>query len=247
MKRLVLFALLLIGVVAPAHPHSSIGVARRHQAVARYVPPNVIPPDLVAYWSYNASSAVDDTGNGHVGTTTNVTFGTPAKLGGVAAQFPGSGSNKIAFTTIPLGAAAWSIQAWIDPHINPGSGFALVMGVSGSSFGLYWRGGGVFDFFATGGNHVFTTTQALDTYGHVVVAQAANGDLKEYFNGVLIQTYFLASENFSPNTIGFDGATSAYNGAFDEVAIWNRELTLADVQFLYNSGAGVPLGTPGFP
>ena len=35
-----------------------------------------------------------------------------------------------------------------------------------------------------------------------------------------------------------DGADNNFNGIIDEVTIWNRALSLPEIQYLYNSGAG---------
>lgn|SRR5574337_242848 len=221
----------------------------------------------VAYWSFDAGTSADDTGNGHDGTDTNVTYGVPAVLG-KAAQFAGPTlpppTQKIALAAIALGAGAWSAQAWYYPTANPTTGYSMILGKkyvapNPSGFGLMFTGivGAQANFdFVTGLGVVnsfnLNPAPGLNNPYHLVVTQSATGTLKQYINAALKATVPALAFNFSPDIIGHDdsdpsGFPNNAQGAIDEVALWDRELSAAEVTALYNGGAGIGYHSPAFP
>jgi len=108
--------------------------------------------------------------------------------------------------------------------------------------------------FGDGSNWYFneTTTQVpLNQWTLVTAAQTANSPAQIYYNGVLQSSRSGGTGSSTWNgTVSYNGAWFAigqqkdenrpFNGLIDEVQVYNRALTVAEVQALYNSsGTGV--------
>lgn len=87
------------------------------------------------------------------------------------------------------------------------------------------------------------TDLGTGTFKHVVMSwKASTSTLTVYVNGASINTGTTTGitalfNGTSPFQIG-NGNPGAYDGMIDEVGIWSRELTGAEVTSLYNGGAG---------
>lgn len=95
-------------------------------------------------------------------------------------------------------------------------------------------------FFRHQGNYISTAKTISNTWKHLVITRSPSG-FKLYIDGVLQFTY---SGTLAENTTyGFySGGYWTFReilGKYDQVAFWlGREITLEEVQFLYNSGNG---------
>ncbi|KKK83352.1 hypothetical protein LCGC14_2794250, partial [marine sediment metagenome] len=89
-----------------------------------------------------------------------------------------------------------------------------------------------------------TGINLLDSQWHQLVFNVNNaGDIDMYFDGVLNTTKTTAfSGDVRTNVTNFrtNSANNAPNYRFDEVGIWNRTLSSAEITQLYNGGAGLP-------
>jgi hypothetical protein len=83
-------------------------------------------------------------------------------------------------------------------------------------------------------NHQFIP----DEWVHIATTYDGS-DLKYYVNGNLDNTTNIGSININPNTssskIGHDTCSRDFDGLIDEAAIWNRALSLSDIQIIYNN------------
>ncbi|HEX8679062.1 MAG TPA: LamG-like jellyroll fold domain-containing protein, partial [Chthoniobacterales bacterium] len=97
---------------------------------------------------------------------------------------------------------------------------------------LYFNGGG--DDLAG------TTTLQPNTWYHAAVTYDG-ATVKLYLNGVLESSKATAALNTALDsnglTIGLRPATSVWNGQIDEIDIFNRALSLAEIQAIYYAGA----------
>ena len=71
-----------------------------------------------------------------------------------------------------------------------------------------------------------------DVWYHYVVTASSSGTVKQYVNGVLLATYTGTINTSSDNSCYIAGG---YNGAIDDLKIYNRELTSVEVLNLYNN------------
>ena len=194
----------------------------------------------------SGSSVADSSGNGNTGTASGTTI-VDGKYG-KARSFNGSNS----YTEIPHSSSlnlstAITVEAWVNPaatkynmissKADDGSGnndwyFALGSGgCVGSLISFYWSGSG----WICG-----TTNVSNNVWTHVAVTWDGSA-VNLYFNGNSNRAPFSLSgaraTNAAPVRIGSyqSGAdTTNFNGIIDEVRVYNRALSSAEISDLYN-------------
>jgi hypothetical protein len=220
------------------------------------------PSGLVGWWPLNGDWTDLISGDTGIPTTTNFTTG---KVG-LAMAFNGSTSDvRIpASSVLNVGAGGgMSIEAWIKPNnvagAQPlvewnsnqgvfngiGAQFWISVAASGGGAGSIWVN--LLDSSLT--PHQLSTVPGLvvtNVYQHVAMSyDNASGMLVIYLNGVAVAQSNLGS-SFVPNTtsdvyLGLrpagGGGPTYYNGALDEVSIYNRGLAAAEIQAIYAAGS----------
>lgn len=213
---------------------------------------------LVGWWTFDGSdltstTVADRSGQGNNGTLN----GGPRPASGRRGQalyFDGSNDYVSTGVTNLPNAAPLSIAAWLKlPAGSSGKAlarweggpdsfnFLLAAGI-GSTPSFYARGNGNNNLYnATG-----TTAFAAGTWYHVVATIDSSNTTNLFVNGVLEQTQSVVSfgGNGSNSTTFFMGAgqdsgtvfDSPFAGFFDDVRIYNRVLSAAEVLQLYNMG-----------
>lgn len=187
----------------------------------------------------NQSTTVRDySSSGNDGTITGATYNDVGYIGG-AYEFDGPySSNAITFTETRL--ENWTVSAWL---YNTGAGVNAVpvfggpgtidnaITVTTSSGKIYatLNDTGYIDNLCTG------TFNAIDEWYYF--AMIKNGtNVSAYKNGVLCGTDdYSVDEAFHIDSIGSGYSTSSWNGSIDEVRIYNRTLTEAEILALYNN------------
>ncbi len=204
---------------------------------------------LVGYWSFNegtSTKAHDFSGNRNDGTFFSSPLWTAGKMGS-ALSFNG------AYVTTPtinhnIGTGDFTYSAWV--RLLPGSshtGGATLWGVvanddyspvmaigDGTSLPLgnlamYW--GGWFDF---------GSTISLTRWAHITMVRRT-GVITGYVNGIAAPNTSSNSNSMSNAqfVIGRSGVTytaDPFPGTIDEVRVYNRALTNAEISTLYQSG-----------
>jgi len=204
---------------------------------------------LVAYYKFDEQ---DTSGTGKIVDSLGINNGTNAggdnssgKLG-TAYDYNGA-SDYIDLNTKTLlgGVSAFTISTWVW-HDATGStdfifgswataNFVMMIRIDDTALGFYTRTSGVI-----GG-----TTQTLSTTGawiHIVAIY--NGTtMMTYVNGVESATRYTQTGTITATgTVNYTlgaGASGYWDGKIDEVGIWNRSLTDAEIVQLYNSGNGI--------
>lgn len=212
---------------------------------------------LVAAYSFNEGSGTtltDLSGNGSNGTINGATW-TTGKYGG-ALSFNGSSSYVDLGNPASLqltGSMTWS--AWIYALANPGDDGQIVAKSDGSSgwqfktspdMGPHTFGVGVSPSSASLVQRYSTTTRSLNTWYHVAgVYNASARTLDIYVNGVLVNGALsgtIPSSQFNNSAVNVNIGRRAggfyFNGIIDEVRIYNRALSLAEIQ----TDMSTPLG-----
>ncbi len=212
---------------------------------------------LVAWWAFDDGTgtvAGDSSGNFTNGTLTGSPVWTSGKRAG-ALQF--SGSNYITAGSIPQisGASDWTVSFWMNStsvsnYRNPFDASFLAAGNNaGPRFEQYSN-----NAFTPNGNFGMVVGVDLATYSildlqttivpgrwyHVTASRTGN-TVQAYIDGVRVvnqaNTNWPAS--FSAVNIGRGFSTSAeraFQGKIDDVRIYNRALTTAEVTALYRAG-----------
>jgi chitodextrinase len=220
---------------------------------------NVAPPPptgLVAAYSFDAGSgttATDVSGNGNTGTIANATW-TTGKFGG-ALSF--NGTN--AWVTVPDSSSlhlssGMTLEAWVNPSAL-GSGWrtAIFKEQTGNyAYALYANTGtgspsanGII-----GGNDKDTRASsgiALNTWTHLA-ATYDGANLKLYVNGAqaasLAATGSIVSSTGALRIGGNNVWPEWFQGLIDEVRVYNKALTQAEIQADMNKPIGAPDTTP---
>jgi glucose/arabinose dehydrogenase len=220
-----------------------------------------VPTGLAAAWGFNeaaGTTTADSSSNGNTGTFTGagVTW-SPAGHTGAALSFDGTAGYLNVLNSPSLGlTSSHTFEAWIKPSQLTGyeSIFTKETVGGGCSTLAYWlqlngsRISGGFNNGTTCVEHP-TTAQNLTTgpnapwYHIAAVFDDAANTYKIYLNGNLVTTQ---TENGAPVVktsnlmIGQSGYTAGANerwrGLLDDIRIYNRPLTQAEIQADMNTG-----------
>jgi hypothetical protein len=234
-----------IHVTVQAPDNSSDTVILSASAAA--VPP---PSGLVSWWTGDGNSATTapDIAGTNPGTLINGATYAPGKVGN-AFSFNGNGQyvNLPTGTNIPIGNGTYTLMAWINPKVAGDEGII--------GYGNYGNGNQVnaFRLLNDGTGHLnfrhywwandldaFTTIAANSGAWHLVVAEFDGTTRSIVLDGQVIASDHPTGHNV-PSAgnfrIGSTNNGEFFNGLIDELQVYNRALTLAEIQALYNAGS----------
>ena len=200
---------------------------------------------LVAAYGFNEASGttvVDATGKGHTGTISGATRTTTGKYGralsfnGTNAWVTVADANDLDLTT------GMTLEAWVNPTVLGAGTFRTVMmkeGVGDEIYDLYAHSGSNVPNAAVvrtpGGIGIVFGTQAvpLNTWTHLA-ATYDGAVLRLFVNGVQVSSLALPGVIQQSNgalRIGGNSVWGEYfSGQIDEVWVYNRPLTAAEIQ-----------------
>ena len=228
---------------------------------------SAIPAGLVAAYAFDEGSGTtvtDASGQGLTGTISGATWTTSGKYG-KALSFNGTSSYvDLGNPTALQLTGSMTLSAWVNAAANladDGQIIAKSDGTSGWQFktspdtGPETFGFGVSPTSTTITQRYSTTVRSLNTWYHVAgVYNATTQTLDIYVNGVLNDgtlsgTVPASQVNSSVNVnIGRRTGGFYFNGLIDEVRVYNRALTQAEIQTDMNTPLGAPpppvLATP---
>jgi prepilin-type N-terminal cleavage/methylation domain-containing protein len=207
---------------------------------------------LMGYWPLNegmGSSAIDRSGNGDAGTWSGAPGGTsgfyaPGKTAQWAGYFNSNNANYISLASFPSAVDPASWAFWVNPISVSGGSFG---GGSGSSIIDTNENGGSagYDigiqsndhlwFWPSGGNDRRSVgTIPLGTWTFVVCTYDGT-TLRIYFNGVLDSAQAMPPPDVPTfMKIGAESWTTGYlNGSLNDLRIYDRVLSPAEVQEMY--------------
>ena len=213
------------------------------------------PSGLVAAYGFEEGSGTtvsDASGNGNTGTISGATWSTAGKFGD-ALSFNGTSSRVTIPNSSPLQlSSGMTLEAWVDPAtvssawrdvIEKGNDEYFMMGTTdhGSAAG----GGGII-----GGSYgqVFTGSGLpVSTWSHLAITYDGS-TVRLYLNGAMVDSVAhtgLITSSTNALTLGSDPFYGQYfNGLIDEVRIYNKALTAAQIQSDMNTAVGVVPSTP---
>lgn len=194
--------------------------------------------NLVAYWKLDANSQ-DATGNGHTGTDTAITYNPGNGKIIQGAGFDGS-SSKITYGPFTFGITM-SISFWL---LGLPSNGVFFMDSTGSRMYMWFPGAAINTAWGGADSGNITHSLSGGTWAHIVfTTDGVNGQF--YKNGITLG----ASMAFAPTSITStvsrfganfsDTAGTFLNTPLDEIGIWNRALSSAEITQLYNGGSGL--------
>ena len=247
-----IFASLMIGVffvVSTITPTPAVDAAV-------FVKPSVATTTgLVGYWSFDeasGSTVVDDAGNND-GTLSGGTRITGPKDG--ALRLNGSGYVDLGYQASFYGsAAARTLSMWVKPNAaDGGSKILSIVGPNGQTYFQYSGSGGNFTVSAdwsipTGYIGAATKSHPADQWYQITATvDPPSGVTKIYVNGLLEGEDYRGSieatgapgmcrSRIGANVLAFGCFGSAgelFNGSVDELRIYNRVLSGAEIYDLY--------------
>lgn len=204
---------------------------------------------LVGGWHLNGSST-DFSGNNNHGTDTAITYSQANGKFGQGAGFNGS-TSKIAhgLTNFPLTTSARTQMAWVKLAAQPATNanFYIMTYGAGSTNNM-----SAFIYKDTSGTKYLSfggyandkdTAYTLSNNVWYHLAQTVSGTtVSHYVNGNLVGSGSISAPNTTSSSgyigIAFDGASAPFNGAIDEVLIFNRALSAQEIRRMYALGTG---------
>jgi Concanavalin A-like lectin/glucanases superfamily len=225
-------------------------------------PPACVPPPsgLVSWW--RAEGNANDAAGTNNGTLQGgVTFA-PGEVGQAFALNGTNAYIKVpASSSLNVGAGSGlTFEAWINPTTvnrqaiaewdNGAGGLGVLLFISDGPFGVGPAGNLVFNVVdGTGASHIVETGGGVvtpNTFQHVAATyDKGTGTAVIYLNGAPVLTQSVGA--FAPQTsydLYFGTRVSGfYSGAYfggeiDEPSLYNRALTGAEIQAIYNAGSG---------
>jgi hypothetical protein len=254
-KKVLIFSTLLLLFGMVIIPSTTGNLDRENKIVNDNSSLISIDDGLVGYWSFNEGSGSivqDDSGNGNDGTIVGANWisgisGSALEItndeyvGGLPSSFDDTISTALTVTAWVkwYGSTGWD-SIIFDGRAEIPRGFAFYIGPDG-----YLR----FHLHKDDTIQSASTIPADGTWVHLAVVFDHNSDiLRLYINGnqdnTLTTTEVYDKSNYNP-VIGnnlwapYDGKWRPLNGIVDEVRIYNRALSVNEIQRLFNNPSGL--------
>ena len=223
---------------------------------------------LVAHWPLDEGgdgTARDASGNGNDGTLNGPTWDS-GKFGG-ALSFDGSNDfvdcgNS---STLDFGTGDFTVSAWIKTADRAGE---TIFGNGGDNAGgiryrLYVEGDPGVKILVDDNSTKYDpegNIQVIDGQWHHILGMRDGTALRVFIDGVEDEGVTAHGESTIPANYDISGTsqhnayigcatnnetglrTKFWGGLIDDVALWNRALTLEEIDFLWNNGDGNPAG-----
>ncbi len=201
---------------------------------------------LVGYWNLDegtGTTALDLSGNGNGGTLVNGPTWVSGKIGN-GLSFNGTNNyvNITNSTNFNFGTGNFTVSFWASSNV-----YKTMSGII--SKGLYWNSGlGWTITDVSSPTYIFFNTYDGTTQKYIqsslsiypwtyITAIKRDGNIEFWVNGTMMSTNSAPSntlDNSSSLTIG-SGPSGYWNGLIDDVRIYNRSLSVAETQSLYNA------------
>lgn len=211
--------------------------------VPTYVPKN----GLMGWWGFNGN-ANDESGNGNHGITYGPTLSSD-RFGKIESAYKYFGKTDMIGTTKSLVVGYnYSVSYWTQID-SMTAAWLIVHGGNQSGFSSQFDKGtrvvnpiGVLQQYTLSGQQNWLGSDTLiagpNKWYHIVYGQSSNG-VKLYINSKLVASNNLTTNQNLSGFWRFGGCThSGQNSLFgklDDIGIWNRELTQAEITDLYIS------------
>ena len=202
------------------------------------------PPGMVSWWpgDGNASDIID----GNHGTLSGDATSTADGMVGQAFSFDGAGDSVVVGHDPSLILNHFTLDAWVKPGRLPGSthqGIITKNATPSRPPSLWLFGDKVQVWFDPDGHPAATSTTGLtlDTWHHVAATYDGSA-VKIYINGVLdISTpkSSVPATNTQPLLFGAgrDNNQFFFQGLIDEVEVFNRALSAAEIRAIFEAGS----------
>jgi len=200
---------------------------------------------LVSYYKFNETSGTtaSDSVGSNDGTANNArVFGTDGKIGKGADFTQGDDSINWVDVFGIESSDLYSFSGWFKIQgasskqylvkVGAGGGqSSIIRGYTGTSI-EYYNGEG------TGNRKTLISTPSTSVWYHVVIIKTSSTNLNFYINDDYVTNIVVSNQDLSILQLARYGTIGYANVLWDEVAIYNRALSVDEVSALYNSGTG---------
>lgn len=210
---------------------------------------NFLTDGLIGYWSFDGgktnwatNTTLDSSSGGNTGVMTNMSTTSSPVMGrmGQALDFDGV-NDRVEMSSELIGTGPVTVSAWVHPRTSGGSDAGIIL--SNRRFKVTVDST-PFRFFASNGagNTGSGVVSALfSAWTHVAVTRDAAGLINFYVNGALSGT---ADQDGGTPLAGVNNLNignsalneSPFDGPIDEVRVYNRILSVAEIKQLYSQG-----------
>lgn len=193
---------------------------------------------LVGYWNFEEATgtiAYDRSGNGANGTSTSVSWQSGCLISNCT-SYAGAGRIDVGNRSI-FQLTKGTISAWINTA-NAGANYRAILAKQ-SAYGMFLNNNefGIYDWGGTGWRG--SGVSLNDGMWHNVACSFSSGvsnGVKCYVDGQLKLTTSMTISNQNVTLyIGEANAAQYFNGLIDDVRVYNREFSAAEVQAMYSS------------
>jgi hypothetical protein len=198
----------------------------------------VCVPGAIGQWTG------DDTTEDSRGSADGVWTGTAAYRDGLVGRgFDFQTTNHV---TAPFAFAgsAWSLSLWARADVNQAKNVGLIASSSGAAADTFQIDWDAFRHYRLKAGHdalnVSLGDPSLGVFHHLVITKAPSGVIRTYFDGVpgATATWTGPALRFTAMKIGVNrGGTLRYDGAIDDVVVFDRVLQPSEVAAIHESGA----------
>lgn len=243
------------------HYAYAYGHNKKGEVASTTSPHSIVPEGLVAYYPFN-SNAVDETGNGHDGTPYNAPL-TTDRFGTANTAYAFNGLNSYVqvphsedFNIV----GDITISVWYKSLGDFGNGYQTFIAKRDDSVGdpympwnfciSYYGQTTINEYkkllfvdrtmYGTGGTYMFSNANITEGVWQHALITVQNGIATLYLNGVADRTMFFNPAFRTPNLynvyIGWNKRPGyeQFYGSLDDIRIYNRALTQAEVLLLFN-------------
>jgi len=191
----------------------------------------------VAHWPLNESSgdALDWSGNEYHGIVNGATQGVAGVLQETAYSF--GGDDYISVSTDDIEPTI-SVSMWLKSTNASSSGYVYLLNTSGQTFIVEWSSSDGNLAYYDGSHHPIGSNPSDGEWHHIVWLLDNNSGTGEIFvNGVSIGSDTFSANSDSFTTIGSisDGTRSYYDGQMQDLRIYDRILTPAEIRYMYET------------
>jgi hypothetical protein len=198
---------------------------------------------LVGYWNLDSNdisgtSVYDLSGNGNTGTTVGSPTETVGRLG-QALSFDGATQYVTASGFSPGSLTAITVSAWVKSGSTQGTNAGVAYAGGNTGFALNSATRRLFVYIAGGGGGTsYYATTGVWTLVTLVWDSAVSSVGSIYINGSYLEAGASRINPITPTGFNIGLGTSYFSGSIDDVRVYNRGLSAAEVKTLYYQSLG---------
>ena len=200
---------------------------------------NILPNSLVAEYNFN-NTYNNVLGNAPFISNTGTAFTSDRSNTSNSALYINNTGTTSNILGLPYGNSARTVSVWIKMAVLNSFGFNFIYNYGNSTnyYGAYFNNSNLYHF-QNGSNHYVANTNVVNAWVHYVFTYDGTVS-KIYKNGVVLGTNTIPFNTINNGDLFRLGLTESggqnyFNGAVDDLKIYNYAISDADVQSLFSN------------